>query len=50
MRRTAFVGRFDVGTKVGENEQAEIAVAAGAPRLRSRNRPGDRLKSVPAVS
>jgi multiple sugar transport system ATP-binding protein len=33
MRRTAFVGRFDVGTKVGENEQAEIAVALGALRF-----------------
>ena len=33
MRRTAFVGRFDVGTKVGENEQAEIAVASGALRF-----------------
>ena len=33
MRRTAFVGRFDVGTKVGENEQTEIAVASGALRF-----------------
>ena len=33
MRRTAFVGRFDVGTRVGENEQAEIAVALGALRF-----------------
>ncbi len=33
MRRTAFVGRFDVGTRVNEDEQAGIAVAAGALRF-----------------
>jgi multiple sugar transport system ATP-binding protein len=33
MRRTAFVGRFGVGTGVREDEQAEIAVAPGALRF-----------------
>jgi multiple sugar transport system ATP-binding protein len=33
MRRTAFVGRFGVGTRVVEDEQAEIAVAPGALRI-----------------
>jgi hypothetical protein len=33
MRRTAFVGRFGVGTRVVEDKQAEIGVAPGALRL-----------------
>jgi multiple sugar transport system ATP-binding protein len=33
LRRTAFVGRFDVATRVAEDEQAEIAVAPGALRF-----------------
>jgi multiple sugar transport system ATP-binding protein len=33
MRRTAFVGRFGVGTRVVEDEEAQIAVAPGALRL-----------------
>jgi multiple sugar transport system ATP-binding protein len=32
-RRTAFVGRFDIGTRAREDEQAEIAVAPGALRF-----------------
>jgi multiple sugar transport system ATP-binding protein len=32
-RRTAFVGRFDVGTGVREDESAEVAVAPGALRF-----------------
>ncbi len=33
LRRTAFVGRFGVETRVGEDEQTEIAVAPGALRF-----------------
>ena len=33
MRRTAFVGRFDVGTRIAEGEHAQIAVAPGALRF-----------------
>jgi len=33
MRRTAFVGRFDVATKVDEDAPAEIALAPGALRF-----------------
>ncbi len=33
IRRTAFVGRFGVGTRVSEGEEAEIAVAPGALRF-----------------
>jgi len=33
MRRTAFVGRFAVATRVAEDEQADIAVAPGALRF-----------------
>jgi multiple sugar transport system ATP-binding protein len=33
LRRTAFVGRFDVGTRVVEDTQAQIAVAPGALRF-----------------
>jgi multiple sugar transport system ATP-binding protein len=33
LRRTAFVGRFDVSTRVKEDEHAQIAVAPGALRF-----------------
>jgi hypothetical protein len=33
IRRTAFVGRFAVGTRVAEDAEAEIAVAPGALRF-----------------
>jgi len=33
MRRTAFVGRFGVGTRVADGENAEVAVAPGAIRF-----------------
>jgi multiple sugar transport system ATP-binding protein len=33
MRRTAFVGRFGVGTRVADDEKAEVAIAPGAIRF-----------------
>jgi hypothetical protein len=33
MRRTAFVGRFGVGTQVADGERAEVAIASGAIRF-----------------
>jgi multiple sugar transport system ATP-binding protein len=33
LRRTAFVGRFDVATRVNEDEEARIAIAPGALRF-----------------
>jgi multiple sugar transport system ATP-binding protein len=33
MRRTAFVGRFGVGTQVADGERAEVAIAPGAIRF-----------------
>jgi multiple sugar transport system ATP-binding protein len=33
MRRTAFVGRFGVGTRVADDQKAEVAIAPGAIRF-----------------